>query len=90
MIPWPVVPAGVVVLDSNGVIGGDFWGDLNPNLGEVVGSYIFNAIDVEVDVVVVDVEVELDGDKLVGCVAVEGGIREAKELAFAADKGLVG
>lgn len=39
--------------------------------------------------VVVDVEalfsgVELDGDELVGCVAVEGGVSEAEELAFAA------
>ena len=44
--------------------------------------------------VVVDVEalfsgVELDSDELVGCVAVKGGIDEAEELAFAADKGVV-
>ncbi|XXG58492.1 hypothetical protein AAC387_Pa04g0799 [Persea americana] len=51
-------------------------------------------VDVEVDVVVVDVEalfsgVELDGDELVECVTVEGGVGEAEELAFTANRGVV-
>ncbi|KAJ8617250.1 hypothetical protein MRB53_013436 [Persea americana] len=38
------VPSGAVERDLDGVIGGDFWGDLNPNLGEVVGGYRFNVL----------------------------------------------
>lgn len=73
-----------IVIDPDGVIGGDHWRDQKVQIGECLRGV--HTVDVEADVVVVGVAqislpegVELNGDKVVVGVPVDGSIGESEK-----------